>query len=85
MSIALAPTALLLASVLMVQDGTPRVLSEPPGRGQLRTGERVLVDDRSCPAGQIREITGGSNSGQRGGVGTGVPDQGRQSRCIPRP
>ncbi len=78
----MTPTAplLLLFGLLAVADPPP-VLTEAPGRGALREGQRVLVDDRSCPAGQVREIIGGSNAGQRGG-GSAAP---RQSRCIPRP
>jgi hypothetical protein len=36
----------------------PRVLAEEPLNGTLRPGETVLVDDGSCPAGQIKHITG---------------------------
>lgn len=71
---------LLLSGLLTVADPPP-ILTEAPGRGALREGQRVLVDDRTCPAGQVREIIGGSNAGQRGG-GSAAP---RQSRCIPRP
>lgn len=73
-------TFILLTGFLMVADPPP-ILTEAPGRGALREGQRVLVDDRTCPAGQVREIIGGSNTGQRGG-GSAAP---RQSRCIPRP
>jgi hypothetical protein len=37
------------------------VLSSEPSPGQLNAGQRVLVDDGSCPAGQIKQVTGGSN------------------------
>lgn len=40
------------------------VLQREPGKGRLRYGEKVLVDDGSCPAGQIKEIVGGKNNGQ---------------------
>jgi hypothetical protein len=41
----------------------------------LRLGERVLVDDGSCPAGQIKEISG-SKLGPTGVV--------RARKCVPR-
>ena len=37
------------------------ILSTDPTAGHLRPGEQVLVDDGSCPSGQIKEVTGGSN------------------------
>ena len=37
------------------------VLKQEPGAGRLHAGQKVLVDDRTCPAGQIKELTGGSN------------------------
>lgn len=53
-----------------------RTLNANPPPGSLRLGERVLVNDGSCPAGQIKEITGGANMGTTGSS--------RQARCIPR-
>jgi uncharacterized protein DUF6719 len=41
----------------------------------LRLGQRVLVDDGSCPAGQIKEVTGSQMTSQ------GVT---RVHKCIPR-
>jgi hypothetical protein len=41
----------------------------------LRLGERVLVDDGSCPAGQIKEISG-AKLGPTGVV--------RTRKCVPR-
>ena len=40
---------------------TTTVKQEPPD-GQLRYGQRLLVDDGSCPAGQIKELTGGKST-----------------------
>ena len=54
---------------------TTTLKKEPPrGVGALRYGERVLVDDGSCPRGQIKQITGGSK-------GRGIS---RSQRCISR-
>lgn len=41
----------------------------------LRLGQRVLVDDGACPAGQIKEVAGAKMTP------TGVE---RSSKCIPR-
>jgi hypothetical protein len=46
---------------------------EPPA-GTLPYGKKVLVDDGTCPTGQIKQITGGDN-------GRGIP---RARACIPR-
>jgi hypothetical protein len=37
------------------------VLKKEPAAGRLHLGQKVLVDDKTCPAGQIKELTGGSN------------------------
>jgi len=68
--------ALLILSVILVacEASTPILTTAPPP-GTLRAGQRALVDDGTCPAGQVREVTGAQF------VGTGT----RQSRCIPRP
>jgi Family of unknown function (DUF6719) len=52
---------------------TTKVSKEPPNGG-LRYGERLLVDDGSCPAGQIKELTGAKSA-------NGVK---RLRRCIKR-
>ena len=52
---------------------TTIVKQEPPAGG-LRYGQRLLVDDGSCPAGQIKELVGGKSS-------SGVK---RLRRCIHR-
>ena len=36
------------------------VVKSVPPDGALKPGQRVLVDDGSCPTGQIRQIIGGS-------------------------
>ena len=78
----LPPSPAVAVLVLLAQyGGTPRILDAPPAPGQLRQGERVWVNDRSCPAGQIREIIGGSN---RSRAGATIPGQERQDRCVPR-
>jgi hypothetical protein len=41
----------------------------------LRLGQRILVDDGSCPAGQIKEVSGAQISA------TGIV---RVRKCVPR-
>jgi hypothetical protein len=51
-----------------------QVLSREPPSGALSPGTRVLVDDGTCPTGQIKEVIGGNDTrGTR-----------RKRRCIPR-
>jgi hypothetical protein len=70
-------TALPVGLVLALL-ATP-VLAQPVSREQdiveLRLGQRILVDDGSCPAGQIKEVSGAQMTA------TGVS---RTLKCIPR-
>ena len=68
------------------------VLAKEPTEGHLRPGEQVLVDDGSCPAAQIKEVTGGTN--RKCPANSDVLDttqchpvtgSRRTSRCIVRP
>jgi len=54
----------------------PAVVPREPPIGTMRPGQIVLVDDRSCPPGQLKELTGG---GDLAGA------QPRTRRCVPRP
>lgn len=38
----------------------PAILKVEPAKGVLRVGEVVYVDDSSCPAGEVKKITGGN-------------------------
>lgn len=51
------------------------ILKEEPPKTSLPRGKIVYVDDGTCPAGMIKEVTGGSQE-------KGVP---RKVRCIKRP
>jgi hypothetical protein len=55
--------------------GATTMLREPE---TLQLGERVLVDDGSCPTGQILEVTGVSSKG------SAPPRVERLRRCIRR-
>jgi hypothetical protein len=63
-----AASLFLLASAAHAQ-----ILKSEPGDGALPRGKRVLVDDGSCPAGQIKEVVGGSK----------IDHVARSTRCIP--
>ena len=70
-------TALPVGLVLALL-ATP-VLAQQVSREQdiveMRLGQRILVDDGSCPAGQIKEVSGAKMTA------TGVA---RSAKCIPR-
>ncbi len=55
------------------------VLKKEPPMGALREGQVVMVDDGSCPAGQIKEVTGGNHV-----LAGGFKHVVRTRRCIPR-
>ena len=65
LGVALAPAA---ASAV-------EVLKEEPARNSLPRGKVVHVDDGTCPAGMIKEVTGGSQD-------RNVP---RKVQCVKRP
>jgi hypothetical protein len=48
------PAFLLLATMASAQ-AAPRLTQEP---SQMHAGQKVLVDDGTCPAGQIKEVIG---------------------------
>ncbi len=55
------------------------VLKKEPPMGQMREGQVALVDDGTCPAGQIKQVIGGNHVS----VG-GTKHILRTRRCIPR-
>lgn len=67
--------ASLVVLGLAVAACSPTIVKHEPEGGALPHNDVVLVDDGSCPDGQIKEITGGNNS-------LGID---RKRRCIPRP
>jgi Family of unknown function (DUF6719) len=58
---------------------TAAILKQEPPLGKLKYGQRVLVDDGTCPRGQIKEVIGGDHVK----VG-GKRRIERRRRCIPR-
>ena len=71
-------TLVLLASLVLWLFATPAAaeqVSREQDIADLRLGQRVLVDDGSCPAGQIKEVTGVKLTT------TGIA---RARKCVPR-
>jgi hypothetical protein len=58
------------------------ILQQEPGVGMLHPGETVLVDDRSCPAGQIKQVVGGSN--RKYATDVKIPGTRRERHCVAR-
>ena len=61
--------------VLLPSRATPEYLKEIPKDGEIPYGKVVYVDDKKCPKGEIKEITGGSQEKK-------IP---RKTRCVKRP
>lgn len=78
-------SALIIAATLLATlhgASAAQKMSKEPAEGELRPGQKVLVDDGSCPTGHIKEVTGGSNRNQAPGAPTtGIP---RQRNCVKR-
>jgi hypothetical protein len=69
-----------IAAVALLAFATPGFAQQQPVMREsdvpdLRLGQRVLVDDGSCPAGQIKEVSGSQMTT------TGIV---RTRKCIPR-
>jgi len=70
--------ALILATlVLMTSAGAAQVqiVSREQDIAELRLGQKIMVDDGSCPAGQIKEVQGATMTT------AGVQ---RTRKCVPR-
>ena len=73
-----APAFALPASVILCLLTSPAIAETVMNERnivELRLGQRILVDDGSCPAGQIKEVSGSQMT--TGGVL-------RTRKCIPR-
>lgn len=77
------PAVLATAFVLAGAQAGAQVLAQEPLAGRLRPDERVLVDDGTCPPGQIKQVIGGSNRTYIGNEQR--PGTPRQVSCVPRP
>ena len=67
--------ALPASLALLVSPAAAQQVSNERDIGELRLGQRVLVDDGSCQAGQIKEVSGSQMTT------SGVL---RTRKCIPR-
>jgi hypothetical protein len=69
--------SLLAAAMLLplVGYGKTEILKELPKSGTIPYGKVVYVDDGTCPQGQVKEVTGGSQQ-------KSIP---RKIRCVARP
>ena len=73
MAALLSVVAAVLAAIA-AQASQP-VLKEVPKEGELPRGKVVLVDDGTCPKGEVKEVTGGSRE-------KAIP---RKTRCVKKP
>jgi hypothetical protein len=71
--------AALLGASVATQAAAQPILKTEPAMGNLKPGQRVLVDDGSCPKGQIKQVIGGDHlkAGGRSNIE-------RQRVCITR-
>jgi hypothetical protein len=72
--------AVAVATALMGGAANAQILKQEPAMGGLREGQTVMVDDGTCPKGEIKLVTGGNHK-QVGGT----KDIRRTTSCIPRP
>jgi hypothetical protein len=68
------------ATLIAANVSAATVLKQEPTPGSIRCGQVVFVDDKTCPKGQIKKLTGGCN---RIGPTTPVPGTGRLKACVP--
>jgi len=73
----LVPVLLLggLAIFAFARTATAQQVSREQDIGDLRLGQRIKVDDGTCPAGQVKEISGSKMAA------TGIV---RTAKCVPR-
>jgi hypothetical protein len=78
MNLAITVLRVICASgMVLLPPGTAHseYLKEVPKDGEIPYGKVVYVDDKKCPKGEIKEITGGSQE-------KNIP---RKTRCVKRP
>jgi hypothetical protein len=78
-SVAIIALLLAVGMAAIPAPAAAQVLTREPAMGALREGQRVLVDDGTCPRGQIKEVIGGNHVT----VG-GTKRIERRRRCIRR-
>ena len=60
---------------LAARGATAELPRQMPKDGVLSPGEVVLVDDGRCPAGEVKQVTGGNKA-------KSIP---REVKCVPKP
>jgi hypothetical protein len=53
--------AALLGACVASDVAAQQILKVEPAMGNLKPGQRVLVDDGTCPQGQIKQVIGGDH------------------------
>ena len=53
--------SLILILLVMAFSARAEMLKREPPMGKLKEGQVVLVDDGSCPKGQIKRVVGGNH------------------------
>ena len=79
-TLALGFTVIAVVAVAVPPIAAAQIVKREPAIGAMKEGERVLVDDGSCPKGQVKEVIGGNHTK----VG-GKKQLARQRKCIARP
>jgi hypothetical protein len=73
------PTLFAATSALLIMSSAAAAKTEylqnVPKDGEIPYGKTVYVDDKKCPKGEVKEITGGSQE-------KSIP---RKTRCVKRP
>jgi hypothetical protein len=72
--------ALIITTCAAPAAAATKILKQEPPMGGLKLGQKVLVDDGKCPAGQVRQVIGGDHTK----VGGRLQIE-RTSQCVPRP
>jgi hypothetical protein len=67
------------ASIALTAAAHAELLKREPPMGKLKQGQRVLVDDGRCPAGQVSEVVGGNHV-----KAGGTQQVERTRRCVAR-
>ena len=73
-------TLVALGLLLVGSSAMGQILKEEPPLGALREGQTVMVDDGSCPKGQVKLVVGGNHKK----VG-GFKEIVRTHSCVARP
>jgi hypothetical protein len=76
--VAVAGVALLMTTMGDMRLHAATILQREPAIGELRLGQRVLVDDGTCPAGEIKEVVAVSAPNPR------MSSLPLQRRCVKR-